>query len=38
VDERERDRLYGLPLEEFVRARNGLAARLRKAGQTDAAA
>jgi hypothetical protein len=34
----ERDRLYGLPLEEFVRARNGLAARLRKAGRTDAAA
>ena len=38
MEERERDRLYGLPLEEFVRARNALAARLRKAGQTDAAA
>jgi hypothetical protein len=38
LEERERDRLYGLPLEEFVRARNGLAARLRKAGKTDAAA
>jgi hypothetical protein len=38
VEDWERDRLYGLPLEEFVRARNGLAARLRKAGKTDAAA
>jgi hypothetical protein len=38
VDARERDRLYGLPLEEFVRARNALAARLRKAGHADAAA
>jgi hypothetical protein len=38
VDERERDRLYGVPLAEFVRARNELAARLRKAGKADAAA
>jgi hypothetical protein len=37
VDERERDRLYGVPLEEFVRARNALAARLRKSGKADAA-
>lgn len=34
----ERDRLYGLPLEEFVGARNALAARLRKAGKAEAAA
>src|SRR6266705_402343 len=32
----ELDRLYGLPLEEFTAARNELAARLRKAGQTEA--
>jgi hypothetical protein len=38
VEERERDRLYGVPLDEFVRERNGLAARLRKAGKADAAA
>jgi hypothetical protein len=33
----ELERLYGLPLEEFTGARNELATRLRKAGQTDAA-
>jgi hypothetical protein len=38
VDEPERDRLYGLPLAEFIRARNRLAARLRKAGRADDAA
>ncbi len=35
--EAELDRLYGLPLEEFTKARNDLASRLRKAGQRDAA-
>lgn len=34
----ELDRLYGLPLEEFTKARNDLSARLKKAGETDAAA
>ena len=34
----ELDRLYGLPLEEFTKARNDLAARLKKAGETEAAA
>jgi hypothetical protein len=33
----ELDRLYALPLEEFTAARNELATRLRKAGQTEAA-
>jgi hypothetical protein len=33
----ELDELYGLPLEEFTQARNGLAARLRKAHQDEAA-
>ena len=31
------DRLYGLPLAEFTRARNEAAGELRKAGQRDAA-
>jgi hypothetical protein len=31
------DSLYGVPLGEFIRARNALAGRLRKAGQGDAA-
>jgi hypothetical protein len=35
--EQELDGLYALPLEEFTRARNGLAARLKKAHQTEAA-
>src|ERR687885_181562 len=35
--ERELDRLYGLPLGEFTQARNDLAARLRQAGQKEAA-
>ncbi|MEP6977822.1 MAG: hypothetical protein ABI948_07180 [Thermoleophilia bacterium] len=34
----ELDRLYGLPLAEFTKARNDLAARLKKAGESDAAA
>jgi hypothetical protein len=34
----ELDRLYGLPLEEFTKARNDLSARLKKASQADAAA
>jgi len=34
----ELDRLYGLPLEEFTKARNDLSARLKKAGRADAAA
>jgi hypothetical protein len=34
----ELDRLYGLPLEEFTKARNSLSARLQKAGETDVAA
>jgi len=34
----ELDRLYGLPLEEFTKARNDLAARLKKAGEAEAAA
>jgi len=38
VSEREIDRLYGLPLGDFVRARNALAARLRKAGRHAQAA
>src|SRR5437762_3321038 len=33
----ELGRLYGLPLDEFTAARNELATRLRRAGQTDAA-
>ena len=33
----ELDRVYGLPLDEFTVARNELATRLRKAGQTEAA-
>ncbi|MFL5965519.1 MAG: hypothetical protein ACJ747_03090 [Gaiellaceae bacterium] len=36
--ETELDRLYELPLDEFTPARNELAARLKKAGQGDAAA
>jgi hypothetical protein len=35
--EQELDGLYALPLEEFTKARNDLAARLRKAHQTEAA-
>jgi hypothetical protein len=35
--ERELDALYALPLDEFTRARNDLAARLRKAHQSEAA-
>lgn len=34
----ELDRLYGLPLDQFTKARNELAARLKKAGETEAAA
>lgn len=36
--ERELDELYAKPLEEFTKARNDLATRLRKAHQADAAA
>src|SRR4051795_5167544 len=36
--ETELDRLYELPLDEFTPPRNELAARLKKAGQGDAAA
>jgi len=36
--ESELDDLYGLPLEDFTRARNDLAARLKRARQDDAAA
>ena len=36
--EREVDRLYGLPLDEFTAARNELAAQLKRAGDGDAAA
>ncbi len=36
--ERELDRLYGVPLDEFVKERDALAARLRQAHQADAAA
>jgi hypothetical protein len=35
--EHELDELYGLPLEQFTKARNDLAARLRKAHQAEAA-
>ena len=35
--ERELDDLYGRPLEEFTQARNDLAARLKRAHQTEAA-
>jgi hypothetical protein len=35
--ERELDELYALPLEQFTKARNDLAARLRKAHQSEAA-
>jgi hypothetical protein len=35
--EQELDRLYGLQLDEFTAARNELAARLKKAGQAEAA-
>src|SRR5213593_1942479 len=35
--ERELDELYGLPLEEWTRARNDLAARLKKAHQSEQA-
>ena len=35
--DRELDLLYDLPLEQFTKARNDLAARLRKAHQSDAA-
>ena len=35
--ERELDELYGLPLEEFTKARNDLAARLKKAHQSGVA-
>jgi hypothetical protein len=33
----ELDRLYGLPLDEFTKARNDLSARLKKAGESGAA-
>ena len=36
--ERELDALYDLPLEEFTKARNGLASRLKNAHQADVAA
>jgi hypothetical protein len=36
--DRELDTLYDLPLEEFTKARNDLASRLRKAHQSEAAA
>ena len=36
--DRELDELYALPLEEFTKARNDLAARLKKAHQSEAAA
>jgi hypothetical protein len=36
--ERELDELYGLPLEEFTKARNDLAGRLKRAHQAEAAA
>jgi hypothetical protein len=36
--DRELDALYALPLEEFTKARNDLATRLRKAHQSEAAA
>jgi hypothetical protein len=36
--EREVDRLYGLPLEEFTRGRNELARELKQGGDQDAAA
>ena len=36
--ERELDRLYGVPLDAFVRERDALVARLRQAHQADAAA
>ena len=36
--DRELDALYELPLDQFTKARNDLATRLRKAHQTDAAA
>ncbi|MFL5927104.1 MAG: hypothetical protein ACJ77E_09225 [Gaiellaceae bacterium] len=36
--DRELDALYDLPLDQFTKARNDLATRLRKAHQTDAAA
>lgn len=36
--ERELDELYALPLDEFTKARNDLATRLRKAHQAEAAA
>ncbi len=36
--ERELDRLYGVPLEEFVKERDALVTRLRQAHQADAAA
>jgi hypothetical protein len=36
--DRELDALYALPLEEFTKARNDLAARLRRAHQSEAAA
>jgi hypothetical protein len=35
--ERELDSLYGLPLDEFTKARNDLAARLKRAHQAEAA-
>jgi hypothetical protein len=35
--EAELDRLYAVPLDEFIASRNELAARLRKAGQPDTA-
>jgi len=38
VDERDADRLYGLPLEEFTAERNALAKRLRAEGEREAAA
>src|SRR4051794_21836440 len=36
--DRELDSLYDLPLEDFTKARNDLAGRLRKAHQSEAAA
>jgi hypothetical protein len=37
IPDKELDRLYGLPLGEFTRARDQLARELRKAGDTEAA-
>lgn len=37
IPDEELERLYGLPLSEFTRARDGLARELRKAGEREAA-